>query len=207
MRTHHRLQISMWRTVTDDTKESIKGAQGLTSLSLYRQTRRYKHSHIFGYKQAYINFIRISCRLCCAKRQHENSPFSALFSVVSRTAVMVTFFQRFAPISGGLSFNVQDGAVLQQKKKKSKKKKKKKKKKNEDPRNFLSHFFPDWKVFKKLFSVHHHISAYNLLRETTQLIRYQGYTRETTQSPHSIMLSGNANHILWIFCSENNGRK
>ena len=150
MRTHHRLQISMWRTVTDDTKESIKGAQGLTSLSLYRQTRRYKHSHIFGYKQAYINFIRISCRLCCAKRQHENSPFSALFSVVSRTAVMVTFFQRFAPISGGLSFNVQDGAVLQQKKKKQKKKKKKKKK-MKIPAIFWAIFFRTEKYLRSCF--------------------------------------------------------
>ena len=48
----------------------------------------------FGYKQAYINFICIGCHLCCAKRQHEKtcSPFSALFSVVSRTAAKVTFF-------------------------------------------------------------------------------------------------------------------
>ena len=38
--------------------------------------------------------------------------------------------------------------------------------------------------------------AYTLQRETTQLISYQAYARETTQSPDSIMLEGNANHIL-----------
>ena len=42
----------------------------------------------------------------------------------------------------------------------------------------------------------HHISANTLLRETTQLIHYQGCTREITQSPDSIMLAENANHIL-----------
>ena len=38
--------------VTDDTKKSIKDAQDFISSFLYSQTRRYKHSHIFGYKQA-----------------------------------------------------------------------------------------------------------------------------------------------------------
>ena len=32
-----------------------------------------KHSHIFSYKQEYINFIRIGRHLGCAKRQLENS--------------------------------------------------------------------------------------------------------------------------------------
>ena len=34
--------------------------------------------------------------------------------------------------------------------------------------------------------------AYTLQRETTQLIRYRG---DTTQSPDTIMLAGNANHM------------
>ena len=65
--------------LTDETRKFIKDAQDFTSLSLYSQTRRYKHSHIFGYKQAYINVTRIGHHLCCAKRQLENSPSSALF--------------------------------------------------------------------------------------------------------------------------------
>ena len=51
--------------VTDDTKKSIKDAQDFISLSLNSQARRYKHSHIFGFKQAYINFIRIGHPLYC----------------------------------------------------------------------------------------------------------------------------------------------
>ena len=39
-------------------------------------------------------------------------------------------------------------------------------------------------------------AAYTLQTEITQLIRYQGYTRETTKSPESIVLAGNANRIL-----------
>ena len=83
-RTVHRLQIPIWRTaqfapLIDDTEKFIKHAQAFTSLSLYSQTRLYKHSYIFGYKQAYINFIRTGRHLSCAKRQLENSPFSALF--------------------------------------------------------------------------------------------------------------------------------
>ena len=67
------------RPLTDDTEKLIKDAQDFTSPSLYRQTRHYKHSHIFGYKHAYRNFIRIGCHPCCPKRQLENSPFYALF--------------------------------------------------------------------------------------------------------------------------------
>ena len=57
MRTFHRLQISMWRTaqffpLTDATKKLTKDAEDFTSSSLYSQSRRYQHSHIFGYKQA-----------------------------------------------------------------------------------------------------------------------------------------------------------
>ena len=35
----------------------------LSSLSFYCQIRRYKHSYIFGFKQAYINFIYIGRHL------------------------------------------------------------------------------------------------------------------------------------------------
>ena len=38
------------RPLTDDTKKLIKDAQDFTSSSLYINTWRYKHSHIFGYK-------------------------------------------------------------------------------------------------------------------------------------------------------------
>ena len=63
--------------LTEDTKKLIKDYPDFT---LYSQTCPYKHSHIFGYKRAYINFICIDCHLSCAKRQHENSPFSAVLS-------------------------------------------------------------------------------------------------------------------------------
>ena len=126
------------RPLTDETKKLIKDAQDYTSSSLYSQTRCYKQSHIFGYKQAYINFFRIGRPLCSAKRQLENSSFSAFF-VISRTAARVSFFFSeitikrgvrtdfwwpLTPISGSLSqFNT-----------------KKKKKKKKDNHNFLRNF-------------------------------------------------------------------
>ena len=67
------------RPLTDDRKKVFKDAQDFTSSSLYSQTRRFKHSDIFGNKQAYINFIRIGRQLCYAKRQLKNSPFSVPF--------------------------------------------------------------------------------------------------------------------------------
>ena len=88
MRTVHQLQIhtrtnmmdGAVRPITDDTKKFIEDAQDFTLLSLYSHIHRYKHSHIFCYKQTYyINSIRIGRHLCCAKRLLENSTFSARF--------------------------------------------------------------------------------------------------------------------------------
>ena len=67
------------RSRLDDTKKLIKDAKDFTSSSLYSQTRRYKHSHIFCYKHAYINYTGIGRHLCCVKTQLENNPLSALF--------------------------------------------------------------------------------------------------------------------------------
>ena len=50
---------------TDETKKRIKD---FISSSFYSQTRRYNYSHVFGYKQAYINFILIGHQFCCVKR-------------------------------------------------------------------------------------------------------------------------------------------